>query len=700
MYKMLLRVLLFLFLITFTGLADDTEEKQVRYADRPNDLRPAYGLFGHIGYNVHKATMTNLPGIPSCCPVEYSSGGGFAFGGGLFYSFPISENMEISLRATYLNLSGSMIYDEAKYFAGQDGDGYDGNIEHYLEGTVSSIGLTPLLGFRLSDYLTVSGGLRIGIMSSQYEQWEKITDPSWGVFLEEDARIRNNYSGDIPAEANPGSIDLALVAGIGYDLPLNNSHTLFLTPEAFVSAGLGPVADNWSVNSLYGGAAIKYSPRSVIPPKETLPPPPPPLPAPPPPPDVTILNASILAVSVDENGMEQDVSTIKVRETLSRKVYPLLNYIFFDENSDDIRNRYIRKTGMSETERNSFSVNSLYGMENIDVYYNVLNVVGRRMIAYPIANLTLNGYNSNNGAEKGNRDLSRRRAQKIKDYLVNEWGIGADRIKVTGGNLPKLPSNETSPDGQEENRRVEMYSDFDKIFESLTVGDTLVETNPPLLRFKPKVFAEIGIKSWKIVTAQESSGQLKVFEGEGDVPTMLEWDLKTEKQYVPRFDEPFLYQLEVVDNDNKKWESPLQKIPVQAVTSINKLMLMIDGTIKNDKEYDQYTLISFAYDDARILPHHLPIVAQAKQNLTMESGSETYTHKTDITGHADRTGDADRNLALSKRRALSTATAIGADPSTATGLGEADPNYDNNTPEGRFYNRSVQIDIQTTIELK
>ncbi len=682
-------------LFILTSLTALSQQQETQYADKPYDLRPSYGAFVDFSYNLHKAGFGDQEWLFNCASLDFGSAGTFGIPNvGLYYSFPIAKQLELSLRLYYFNLNGDFSIVENVWLPDPTGTGTQGEFEYILNTKLSSAGLNPVVGYRISDQLTLNAGLRLGyFLTKTFEYKEQIKSPAYGVFPGTNRRIRNEQDGDI----TDAGLDMALNIGASYDLPLNEAHTLFLVPEASFHIGLTNIAKEWTVNTFLAGVGLKWAPREIIPPK--IPPQNPPEPKLPQPPQPDKLLVSINAVSVDDDGKEEQISKIHIEEFISRKVHPLLNYIFFDDNSSDIQDKYVLNKSMTEEERNNFSVNSLYGLKTIDVYYNILNIIGRRMIAYPIANLSINGYNSNQGAEKGNTDLSKRRAENIKNYLVKEWGISPDRIKTTANNLPPLPSNEKDPDGIAENKRVEIIADFDKIFESLNVSDTIRKTNPPKLRFKPFASSNVGIKSWKITTSQASVGDLKVFEGTGALPKHIEWNLKEERIYAPKLSEDFLYSLEVTDNDNKVTKSDVQAIKVQAVTTQNKLMEMIEGTIKNDVEFDQFTLISFGFDKSELTTDHKPIVLTAKSYLKTENPMEKRTYNIDITGRTDRIGEENRNRTLSLNRALNTADGIETDRKFARGIGEDNPLFDNNTPEGRFYNRNVTINVETTIEI-
>jgi outer membrane protein OmpA-like peptidoglycan-associated protein len=68
--------------------------------------------------------------------------------------------------------------------------------------------------------------------------------------------------------------------------------------------------------------------------------------------------------------------------------------------------------------------------------------------------LVIAGHTDSIGSEVYNQNLSRRRAQAVKDYLVHQ-GITADQLTVRGfGKTQPIASNETK-DGRAQNRRVE-----------------------------------------------------------------------------------------------------------------------------------------------------------------------------------------------------------------------------------------------------
>jgi len=676
------------FLVFFIVISSYSYSQE--YAEEPFTPRDSYGIFAGAGFNLHSADFKSFSGIPSCCP-GYESGEGFGINVGAFYSTPLGDLIDLTLRAKYMQLGGDLSRIEEETGTTLSGGDQIIEFEHRFGADINSVALEPLLEYKLSDQLRLRGGFRVGYIlnGDLTEHVEEIVSPSNGLFVDENgntSRTRNSYEGEI---SEMSTLNAALVFGASYDLPLNSSYTLFLVPSVDISLGLTSFVPDfgWTANTIAGGLGLRYAPRAVVKPKPILPPPPPPPPPPlpPPPPTVPKLDASILAVSVNDNGQESDVSSIKIEEFFLNRTHPLLNYIFFDENSADIPKRYAR---ISESEKEDYSFKQLFDLKTMEVYYEILNIVGKRMQFYPQAKIELVGCNSDQGLEKGKEALSRDRAETVKKYLVNEWDIEAERISIKARNLPDNPSNIREADGIVENRRVEMNANIPQIFEPMIIKDTLRTSNPPHVRFKPTVKSDIGSQRWRIITYQNGR-ELKTFSGTGKIPTAVDWDLETEKEqdYIPTMDKPLQYRMQIVDNDNKMWESEMQELPVEQVTIEYKF-----ENVLPDKEFDIYSMIGFGYNSAELNDRNIFIADKAKKRLRSYSN-------TDIIGYSDRLGNELANQRLSQRRAYNVAEYLALNPETnARGLGEKKLLYDNDYPEGRFYSRTVVISIITPIE--
>ena len=77
------------------------------------------------------------------------------------------------------------------------------------------------------------------------------------------------------------------------------------------------------------------------------------------------------------------------------------------------------------------------------------------LIAYPTLDIEVGGYTDNVGGNDMNQMLSEKRADAVRDYLV-EQGVVTTSISAKGfGNASPVASNDNSA-GRQENRRVEL----------------------------------------------------------------------------------------------------------------------------------------------------------------------------------------------------------------------------------------------------
>jgi len=636
----------------------------------------AVGVFGAYNLNMHTADFRALPGVPSCCPL-YETGSGAGLSAGVFYEIPLSEAFSVQIRGGYSENGADLKTTE---YTPVDVDGVmtEAAIEHTISSGLSSIGLEPLLGYRFFKALSLHAGLRLALVTGRsYEQVERLVQPGSGTF-ENDRRIRNELSGDIP-EAS--SVAASLLAGLSYELPLDREGKLKASPELLYSLGLTPVVSSvsWNANSLRAGVALKYRmlPAPETPQSPAAPPPPPP----PPTPRKPAPTASIGAVAI-ENGKETAVGRIVVEEFISTNMRPILQYIFFEDNSSVIPRRY---NSISQDEASSFLTDNLHNAGALDVYHHILNIVGQRLRKHETASLTVTGCNSGTGAEKDNRALSRARAESVRDYLTSVWKIETKRIRVEVRDLPRIPSNMSESDGISENRRVELSSNDERILQPLTTKDIERHASPPRIVFMPSVVSEAGVDRWRVRVSHQGK-ELKVFSGTGAPPARLEWNLTEGMSELPQETASITYGLEAVDPEGRQARSVEGAMPVEQITIRKKRGESAGG----DREISRYSLILFDFDKADLNSRNLAVARMVRSELRPAS-------KVRITGHTDRIGDAEYNSRISEQRARNTAAALGARTEDVKGLGENELPFDNDLPEGRFYSRTVNIYVETPV---
>lgn len=88
--------------------------------------------------------------------------------------------------------------------------------------------------------------------------------------------------------------------------------------------------------------------------------------------------------------------------------------------------------------------------------FSLLQEVAKVIKDHPsLKKIRVEGHASSEGNDDYNMRLSDARAKAVRDYLINEGGVAADRLEAKGyGETKPIASNDTE-EGKEQNRRVE-----------------------------------------------------------------------------------------------------------------------------------------------------------------------------------------------------------------------------------------------------
>lgn len=96
------------------------------------------------------------------------------------------------------------------------------------------------------------------------------------------------------------------------------------------------------------------------------------------------------------------------------------------------------------------------------------------VLAYPSLHLQVEGHTDSVGTDEYNQTLSEKRAGAVRDYLVQQ-GITTDNIEARGfGKTVPIASNDT-PEGRQQNRRVELVLSGDAIGNTADAGTRAVQ---------------------------------------------------------------------------------------------------------------------------------------------------------------------------------------------------------------------------------
>jgi outer membrane protein OmpA-like peptidoglycan-associated protein len=285
--------------------------------------------------------------------------------------------------------------------------------------------------------------------------------------------------------------------------------------------------------------------------------------------------------------------------------------------------------------------------------------------------------------EKGSRDVSSKRADGVRRYLTEVWQIDGSRLVTKSQGLPSSPANNNSPDGQAENRRVELYSTEFDVLKPVSIRDVTVESNPPIVEIVPKVIAEAGIRDWHASIVQDNS-QLRTMKGNSS-PDLYTWNV-TDKPY-PKLEQPVSVSYVVTDNTGQRKDATAA-IKVQQLTLKKKRYIQ-----KDDKRIDRFSLIVFDYNKADLNADNKKIVKDVQARIQPES-------QITIAGYADRSGEPDYNRELARKRCVEVQKSVGLTDANSViqPIGSDTLLYDNSTPEGRAYSRTVQIVIETPVK--
>ena len=687
-------------------------------------LRTRFGIVGGNAFNLHTADFRALPGVPNCCPI-FGNGSGSGPVAGLTFGTPIAADLLFGIGLNYVTHS-ALLQDNEPVVIISGGVLESGNLQHSIQATLASIGLEPSLSYRLFSNFFVGLGARVGcLLTKTYTQQEQLTAPSAGTFLNPDgtdshSRIRNQNSGTLPSAA---SILLEGIGHLSYQLPLNTGKTLFLEPQLSYAYSFSNVVSGltWKPNGVIAGIGILYSPplapikldqydtvvardtttkmvagktdttvvflarTNTLDSEETE--------------SAVLVHATIKedyrrdipvpkklecamsAVGVDADGNETPIASLKIEEFLSTNAFPLLSFIFFEENSAELQSKFVR---LNSSEAKSFHPEKLYGLGTMEIYHDVLNVIGFRMNSYPSATLTLTGCNADMNGEKGDTTLSRRRAQTIKDYFLNIWHLDDSRIRVEWRNLPAKPSNPKTPLGQEENRRTEITCDVPEVLDVFVSYDTTRVSSPPIIRYKLSASAPTGIDHWKLAVTQ-SSRSLIGFNDQGTPQPSVDWDLKNNQASVPHYGGDVHSDFEVTDGAGKTCEKIID-LPTNIITLRQKKAQNL-----GDYKIERYSLVLFEFAKSSMTEAQARIIDLIRSNITPKS-------ELTIEGYTDKTGSHQGNAKLATSRANSTRDALARPDAIVRGIGDRRLLYPNDTPEGRFYCRTVQIEVKTPVK--
>jgi uncharacterized repeat protein (TIGR01451 family) len=322
-------------------------------------------------------------------------------------------------------------------------------------------------------------------------------------------------------------------------------------------------------------------------------------------------------------------------------------------------------------------------------------------------NLDVNGHTDNipignGGTFADNAELSQARADAIKDYLITEGRISADRIKATGyGDAQPAATNDT-PEGRAENRRVEMNfyhaGDDDSDYNQLQFRYDINysgEIEALNVRFHQSLPLGFGIKPASTILSGKTL-EIANSDSTGDELALGDWKSETHQELdVAIRPDDFekiettgivVASLEYLDEDgNKVFTDSLQTMITTVVSTIS-FNLILEGT-------------QFGSGSADLQESALPALRKLGDFMTWQPEINIV-----IEGFTDNMGAEAYNVYLSRQRAASVRDFLlnnypGVKPAMIEikGHGPRYPVGDNTSWLGRRANRRVEVVVNAEV---
>jgi outer membrane protein OmpA-like peptidoglycan-associated protein len=319
--------------------------------------------------------------------------------------------------------------------------------------------------------------------------------------------------------------------------------------------------------------------------------------------------------------------------------------VFFETGQSEISDRYVKLKDRAYTA--AFNEDMLTSA--MDRYKNVLNIVGRKLNAYPEVHVRIVGCNSDNGVEKGNLDLSSARAESVKDYLSTIWGIDGARMTVEARNLPASPAPENMLGSRPENQRVEIIYDSSDM-QAMAANQFIAESSKLTeIKILPQIMAEYGVADWEL-NIQGDNQTIKTLKGSETVEPEMALSLDDIGRHKLAASSSLQARIKVTDTNQDSYETATAICPVTVSKKqlIHELVAPLRGTVAIDPDtltieevttIDSSPLLNYIFfetNQGEIPPRYTTFSSQAETQSFRESQlkgtMEKYAHTLNIIG--------------------------------------------------------------------
>ena len=399
--------------------------------------------------------------------------------------------------------------------------------------------------------------------------------------------------------------------------------------------------------------------------------------------DEANLKAVVVATPPLFADLHATVDTVVITESREiREELPLIPRVFFAKDSYTLApSRYDL---LPETQ----SVKFYQSVREINsAYRNLLNIVAARLRAHPGAVVSVRGFSPGPPVEMNPQEMSRQRAQYVRDHLVTILQVEARQVRAEIGKPEIAEASTHDPLRLEELQRVdlEVPSSWEEtIFAPIVSEKKEIDALPKQCGFVVnRLQPGVGLRQWQL-TILSRSDTVEVLSRKASLPDTIWWNWQFDPERMAGFWQEVRGVLKLVDVTGREFHTTEVKVASKqlhtATTHIEKIPIIL-----------------FAFDDYELDRTSARLRAKLRQiagKLAAESGASCA-----LNGYTDEIGEIEHNYQLSIKRARNVQkelTQLGIPPGRMShqGYGESAQLADNRLPEGRMLNRRVEVHIR------
>lgn len=610
-----------------------------------NEIIAIHPKIGAI-YNIYQADFRNFQNGVDCG--IFNTGSGFRATGSLNLEKYLNTKLALGLGLGFSDRGGELIIGNS--FPSRDlntNEVVTVNTDNILDVSLSTIDINPNIRYNLTDDLfggplRFVGGFNLGfVLSPSFQQYEEIVSPSNAVFINSGntrTQRRDIASGEI---VTANSLIYGLNIGIENLVPVSDN--AFLSQQLSFEYFLNDIASDvtWKTYAVkfevgFRIGVHKPEPEPVIIPELE----------PEPEPEPIIVYDPEVKIDL----LDQDYSIKTGSELLASS--PIVNAVFFDKNRAEIPVDYVTE----DKNIDYFKSNA------VNAHKYILPRIAQIVKSNPSSMIVLKGATSGIINEPSGLELAKNRSEAIKNALIS-LGIDDARINTEYSLLPEKPSNQEFLQGTLENQRVD-----------------IVVLNAPLQEYVDfQEYANIeGQYKLKIDTTHTNNTQVNVKSNISNDIQYLNNDIYQIKvnQRLENFEEINVENSVLVGSINKNENFEIKPVDYKTIEEVLKL--------------DNFAaILRFDYDSSILSEDNKLLLKQLSEKLP--AGSTIV-----ILGSADGLGSNVRNQELTNERASNTEVFIKeiSGDKFVIETGVNNDKFPEDTPQGRFLNRSIKIIVK------